>query len=85
MKVLALLLAVCGTTLNALWPVIADANAVGIPGDICSANGPERQTRGENSGDGQNRSHRLMFGVTPPGQRLAAGTGAEHYPDQDAR
>ena len=39
MKVLALLLAVCGTTLNALWPVIADANAVGTPGDICSANG----------------------------------------------
>jgi hypothetical protein len=60
MKVLALLLALCGTTLNALWPLIANAKPAGIPRDICSANVSERQTRGENSGDVPNRSHRLL-------------------------
>lgn len=47
MKVLALLLALCGATLDSLWPVIAGAKPVEIPQDICSANGPERHSKGE--------------------------------------
>jgi hypothetical protein len=61
MKVLVLLLAICGTTLNALWPLIADANAVAIPGDICSANAAARQNRGAEPGEEpQHHSHRLL-------------------------
>lgn len=58
MKVLALLLGLCGMMLYAQWPMIAGANAGGIPGDICSARGSERHTSGDNAGDGANRSHR---------------------------
>lgn len=61
MKVLLLLLAICGTTLNALWPLIADANAVAIPGDICSANAAARQNRDAKPGEEpQHQSHRLL-------------------------
>ena len=59
MKVLALVLALCGTTLNALWPLIASAKPAGIPHDICSANGSKRQSNGENSGEVPNLDHRL--------------------------
>jgi hypothetical protein len=85
MKLLALLLAACATTLNALWPMISDANAVSIPDEICSAHRPVHETRGENSGDEPNRSHTLLFGVSPPVRRLAAGTGATQHPDHEAR
>ena len=61
MKVLVLLLALCGAALNALWPLLADANAVAIPGDICSANAPERQSRGATPGEEpQHGSHGLL-------------------------
>jgi hypothetical protein len=85
MKLLALLLAVCATTLNALWPMISDANAVSIPDDICSAHRLARDPRGENSGDEPNRSHTLLFGVSPPVRRLAVGTGPTQHPDHEAR
>jgi hypothetical protein len=80
MKVLALLLALCGTTLNALWPLIANAKPVDIPHDICSANVPERQTKGENSGDVSNRSHRLLHCALCSVSTPSAPASAPRFP-----
>ena len=56
---LALLLALWATTLNALSPLIASAKPVSIAQDICSANGPQRHTKDETSGDVPDNSQGL--------------------------
>lgn len=84
MKVLALLLALCGTTLNALWPLIADATAVDIPRDICSANGSERQTRSEKPGDVPNQSHRHLHCALCSASAQSAAATAPRFAWLDA-
>ena len=49
MKVLALLLALCGTAVYGLWPLIANAKRFDVVQDICTTDASKYRVEGEDS------------------------------------